>query len=63
MSLQLLTSINVVLLLTGWPARAPYNAIHVGAASPPSVIDALEAQLAKPGRLFIPVEDPASGAQ
>ncbi|PWN30154.1 protein-L-isoaspartate O-methyltransferase [Jaminaea rosea] len=47
----------------GWPARAPYNAIHVGAASPPSVIDALEAQLAKPGRLFIPVEDPASGAQ
>ncbi|CAO1620621.1 unnamed protein product [Jaminaea pallidilutea] len=47
----------------GWPARAPYNAIHVGAASPPSVLDILEGQLAKPGRLFIPVEDPLTGEQ
>lgn len=49
--------------MPGWPARAPYNAIHVGAASPPSVLDILESQLAKPGRLFIPVEDPLTGEQ
>lgn len=47
----------------GWPPRAPYNAIHVGAASPPSVLETLEAQLAKPGRLFIPVEDPETRQQ
>jgi protein-L-isoaspartate(D-aspartate) O-methyltransferase len=47
----------------GWPARQPYNAIHVGAASPPSVLATLEAQLAKPGRLFIPVEDPETREQ
>lgn len=48
---------------TGWPNRAPYNAIHVGAASPPSVLSTLEAQLARPGRLFIPVEDPNTRQQ
>ncbi|CAO1620038.1 unnamed protein product [Sympodiomycopsis kandeliae] len=42
----------------GWPDGAPYNAIHVGAASSPNVLATLEAQLARPGRLFIPVEDP-----
>ncbi|CAO1630905.1 unnamed protein product [Parajaminaea phylloscopi] len=47
----------------GWPLRAPYDVIHVGAASPPSVLETLEAQLASPGRLFIPVEDPATREQ
>lgn len=67
---DLFTHIEIEIALTllsfsmpGWPARAPYNAIHVGAASPPSVLDILEGQLAKPGRLFIPVEDPLTGEQ
>ncbi|TFK73434.1 Pcmt1-prov protein [Pluteus cervinus] len=38
----------------GFPEEGPYDAIHVGAAAP-SVPDALIAQLASPGRMFIPV--------
>jgi protein-L-isoaspartate(D-aspartate) O-methyltransferase len=38
----------------GWPAGAPYNAIHVGAASP-AIPPALLAQLALGGRMVIPV--------
>ena len=38
----------------GWPGRAPYDAIHVGAASP-SIPEALIEQLAPGGRLIIPV--------
>ncbi|KAF3925364.1 hypothetical protein ABW20_dc0110120 [Dactylellina cionopaga] len=39
----------------GYPLKAPYNAIHVGAAAK-EVHQELVDQLAKPGRLFIPVE-------
>lgn len=35
----------------------PYHAIHVGAAAP-IVPDALVEQLARPGRLIIPVDNP-----
>lgn len=45
----------------GWPAAAPFDAIHVGAAAP-SVPPALVAQLARGGRLVIPV-GPADGPQ
>ncbi|KAH7098391.1 Pcmt1-prov protein [Auriculariales sp. MPI-PUGE-AT-0066] len=38
----------------GWPADAPYDAIHVGAAAP-ELAPALIAQLKSPGRMFIPV--------
>jgi len=38
----------------GYPAEAPYNAIHVGAAAH-VVPEALLQQLASPGRLIIPV--------
>ncbi|KAK0520942.1 hypothetical protein OC842_006941 [Tilletia horrida] len=38
----------------GWPPGAPYSIIHVGAAAP-SIPQALIDQLARPGRLFIPV--------
>ncbi|KAI0074098.1 protein-L-isoaspartate O-methyltransferase [Panus rudis PR-1116 ss-1] len=38
----------------GFPEEAPYDAIHVGAAAP-TMPEALVAQLAKPGRMFIPV--------
>ncbi|CAD6907538.1 hypothetical protein CF335_g6 [Tilletia laevis] len=38
----------------GWPDGAPYSVIHVGAAAP-SIPQALIDQLARPGRLFIPV--------
>lgn len=38
----------------GWPASAPYDAIHVGAAAYP-VPKPLVEQLASPGRMFIPV--------
>ena len=38
----------------GWPAAAPYDAIHVGAAAA-SMPDALVAQLKAPGRMVIPV--------
>ncbi|PPQ80871.1 hypothetical protein CVT25_001880, partial [Psilocybe cyanescens] len=40
----------------GYPAGGPYNAIHVGAAAP-TVPQELIDQLAKPGRMFIPVGD------
>ncbi|PWN91433.1 protein-L-isoaspartate O-methyltransferase [Acaromyces ingoldii] len=40
----------------GFVARAPYDAIHVGAAAPFMPQDLID-QLAKPGRMFIPVED------
>jgi hypothetical protein len=39
---------------TGYPAHAPYAAIHVGAAAP-KLPQALVDQLGKPGRMFIPV--------
>jgi len=38
----------------GYPSDGPYDAIHVGAASP-TIPEALIAQLARPGRMFIPV--------
>ncbi|KAI9188273.1 hypothetical protein H9P43_002664 [Blastocladiella emersonii ATCC 22665] len=38
----------------GYPDRAPYQAIHVGAAAPELPAD-LVAQLASPGRMIIPV--------
>ncbi|KZT07095.1 Pcmt1-prov protein [Laetiporus sulphureus 93-53] len=38
----------------GYPPVAPYDAIHVGAASP-TMPYTLVAQLASPGRMFIPV--------
>ncbi|PPQ71727.1 hypothetical protein CVT26_007637 [Gymnopilus dilepis] len=38
----------------GYAADGPYDAIHVGAAAP-TVPEALIDQLAKPGRMFIPV--------
>jgi len=40
----------------GWPADAPYDAIHVGAAAFP-IPKPLIQQLASPGRMFIPVGD------
>ncbi|KAK4497442.1 hypothetical protein PRZ48_011893 [Zasmidium cellare] len=40
----------------GWPAEAPYDAIHVGAAAAGHQ-EALIEQLRSPGRLFIPVEE------
>jgi protein-L-isoaspartate(D-aspartate) O-methyltransferase len=46
----------------GWAEGGPYNAIHVGAAAKemhPALID----QLARPGRMFIPVEDETGGGQ
>ncbi|RXK36442.1 protein-L-isoaspartate O-methyltransferase [Tremella mesenterica] len=38
----------------GYPPHAPYQIIHVGAAAP-EIPQALIDQLAKPGRMFIPV--------
>ncbi|KAJ6591215.1 protein-L-isoaspartate O-methyltransferase [Mycena vulgaris] len=38
----------------GYPSDGPYDAIHVGAASP-TIPEPLIAQLARPGRMFIPV--------
>lgn len=38
----------------GWPAVAPYDCIHVGAAAP-EMPQALIDQLKAPGRMFIPV--------
>ena len=46
----------------GYPAGGPYSAIHVGAAAP-TVPDTLVEQLARPGRMFIPVEDPSGRGQ
>ena len=40
----------------GYPAQAPYDAIHVGAAAK-VLHDELIEQLKAPGRMFIPVED------
>ncbi|WP_205698001.1 protein-L-isoaspartate(D-aspartate) O-methyltransferase [Conexibacter sp. SYSU D00693] len=39
----------------GWPPRAPYDAVTVGAACPGAVPRALEEQLAPGGRLVAPV--------
>jgi protein-L-isoaspartate(D-aspartate) O-methyltransferase len=46
----------------GYQARGPYSAIHVGAAST-GIPDALIEQLDRPGRMFIPVQDPSSPGQ
>jgi protein-L-isoaspartate(D-aspartate) O-methyltransferase len=40
----------------GYPAAAPYDAIHVGAAAASMHQDLID-QLKSPGRMFIPVED------
>lgn len=40
----------------------PYDAIHVGAAAP-TVPEALVQQLKSPGRLIVPVDNPATGIQ
>ncbi|KAF9051878.1 protein-L-isoaspartate O-methyltransferase [Panaeolus papilionaceus] len=40
----------------GYAAGGPYDAIHVGAAAP-TIPEKLVAQLASPGRMFIPVGD------
>ncbi|KAF7986365.1 hypothetical protein HWV62_35380 [Athelia sp. TMB] len=45
----------------GYARGGPYSAIHVGAAAP-AVPAALVAQLARPGRMFVPV-GPDGGAQ
>ena len=45
----------------GWPALAPFDAIHVGAAAP-ELPRVLVGQLAKNGRMVIPV-GPAGGMQ
>ena len=47
---------------TGWPAGAPYDAIMVAAAGP-RIPDALRDQLARGGRLVMPVDDGGHGAQ
>jgi protein-L-isoaspartate(D-aspartate) O-methyltransferase len=39
----------------GWPAHAPYDAIHVGAAAQPEVVGVLMKQLKPSGILIIPV--------
>ena len=38
----------------GYPAAAPYDAIHVGAASPTIPVELIK-QLKKGGRMFVPV--------
>ncbi|KAK6352827.1 hypothetical protein TWF696_004827 [Orbilia brochopaga] len=46
----------------GYAEKAPYNAIHVGAAAREVHAELVE-QLARPGRLFIPVETGRFGEQ
>jgi protein-L-isoaspartate(D-aspartate) O-methyltransferase len=41
----------------GWPARAPFDIIHVGAAAQPEVVQVLVKQLKPNGMLIIPVEE------
>jgi len=38
----------------GYPKEAPYDAIHIGAAAEPKVIDVLTSQLAENGKLIGP---------
>ncbi|UZJ52901.1 hypothetical protein CBS101457_002221 [Exobasidium rhododendri] len=46
----------------GFAQGGPYDAIHVGAAAS-TIPEALVEQLAKPGRMFIPVTDPSGQGQ
>lgn len=46
----------------GYEEKGPYSAIHVGAAAN-TIPERLVEQLAKPGRMFIPVEDPDGNGQ
>lgn len=46
----------------GFADEGPYNAIHVGAAAP-NMPTPLIQQLAKPGRLFVPVEKTGHSGQ
>lgn len=48
-------------MVVGYESSAPYNAIHVGAAAP-TIPQPLIDQLARPGRMFIPVDDEEPGA-
>ena len=50
------------LLTTGYTPMGPYDAIHVGAAAP-TVPEALVQQLKSPGRLIVPVDNPATVIQ
>lgn len=48
------SELDFCLLLSGWAEGGPYDAIHVGAAAP-TLPQPLVDQLARPGRMFIPV--------
>lgn len=43
-----------IAIIQGCPEEGPFDAIHVGAAAP-TLPQALVDQLAKPGKMFIPV--------
>lgn len=50
------------ILIQGYSELGPYNAIHVGAAAP-ELPNELVQQLARPGRLVIPIDNPLGDAQ
>lgn len=45
----------------GWPEEAPYDAIHVGACAKRGDVEGLVGQLARGGRMFVPVEEDGRG--